>query len=224
MQVERRARQGPQRMLKIWRKDVRNGYRLMEQWQVRPGLFRQVAALGTRALPMWPASAPLICNASLTLFAAHFWSLQQCTPLSATMLHVTLPKYRHQVVLTMRPRTRAVRGAQPAEAYAAGHASQGHVRAHAAARQGPRHWAAADRRKDAAGDCRAVLCWHRHHGCAHVRQGSTKPLLGRQLCPVLGWWPGADCGRRRSSQSVLTRMVRQYYVISIGFCCSHRRV
>ena len=36
-QVERRARQGPQRMLKIWRKDVRNGYRLMEQWQVRSG-------------------------------------------------------------------------------------------------------------------------------------------------------------------------------------------
>lgn len=36
-QVERRARQGPQRMLKIWRKDVRNGYRLMELWQVRSG-------------------------------------------------------------------------------------------------------------------------------------------------------------------------------------------
>ncbi|KAK9827618.1 hypothetical protein WJX81_006830 [Elliptochloris bilobata] len=32
-EVERRARQGPQRMLKIWRKDVRHGYRLMEQWQ-----------------------------------------------------------------------------------------------------------------------------------------------------------------------------------------------
>ena len=36
-QVERRARQGPQRMLKIWRKDVRHGYRLMEQWQARSG-------------------------------------------------------------------------------------------------------------------------------------------------------------------------------------------
>ena len=62
-QVERRARQGPQRMLKIWRKDVRNGYRLMEQWQVRFwALGRQAAELGTRVLPVWPASERL-CGA-----------------------------------------------------------------------------------------------------------------------------------------------------------------
>jgi len=35
VQVERRVRQGPQRMVKLWRKDVREGYRVMEQWQAR---------------------------------------------------------------------------------------------------------------------------------------------------------------------------------------------